>query len=71
MRLWLFASAVPSSSSGWDNVVRIVAKPDNVPVLALFVLFIVFTAVSLAQAVRHDRLLREGRKKEVLEAMKD
>ncbi len=54
-----------------DNVWLIVSKPDNIPILLLLVGVAFFTWLSLRNALRHDRLIAEGRKKDVLKAMQD
>jgi len=55
--------------SGWDNLRGILSRPDNVPILILIGLAVFFTALALRQAFRHDRLIREGRKQDVLRSM--
>lgn len=58
-------------ATGWDNLLQIASKPDNVPILMLIVIFAVFTGLALRQAFQNDRLIRAGRKKEILKAMQD
>lgn len=55
--------------SGWQQFVAIISKPDNMPVAGALLLVLFFTWVALRQARRHDRLIREGRKKEILSEM--
>jgi hypothetical protein len=54
-----------------DNVLLIAAKPDNIPILVMLLLVGYFTYTSLRDARKHDRLIAEGRKKDVLKAMQD
>ncbi len=54
-----------------DNVWMIVSKPDNIPITLLLIGVSFFTYLSLRSARRHDRLIAEGRKKDVLKAMQD
>ncbi|RMF25381.1 MAG: hypothetical protein D6760_01160 [Deltaproteobacteria bacterium] len=55
--------------SGWQQFVSIISKPDNMPVAGALLLVLFFTWVALRQARRHDRLIREGRKKDILSEM--
>ncbi len=54
-----------------DNVWLIVSKPDNIPIILLLIGVAFYTWMSLRSARRHDKLIAEGRKKDVLRAMQD
>ena len=54
-----------------ENFWAIVSLPDNVPIILMLGLVGWFTWLSFAQARRNDRLIREGRRDEVLQTMQD
>lgn len=64
------AELAAHAPTGWDNLVAIATRADNVPILAMIALFGFFTALALRQAWQHDQLIRQGRKKDVLEQMR-
>lgn len=51
------------------NFLEILSKPDNIPIVGMLLAIIFFLWVGLRQAFRHDRLIREGRKDEVIDEM--
>jgi hypothetical protein len=54
-----------------ENFWAIVSLPDNVPIIFMMALVGWFTWLSFSQARRNDRLIREGRREEVLQSMQD
>lgn len=54
-----------------ENFEKILTKPDNIPIVIMIGLLLFFTLLSLREARKHDRLIREGRKSEILKAMQD
>ena len=46
-----------------------VSKGDNMPIAGLIPLIVFFTYLSLSEAFRHDRLIKQGRRDEVLDEM--
>jgi hypothetical protein len=54
-----------------ENFWAIVSLPDNVPILLMLGLVAWFTWLGFSQARRNDRLIREGRRDEVLRTMQD
>ena len=56
-------------SSGLQNFLEIVTKPDNIPIVGMLLLVLFFTWVGLRQAFRNDKLIDEGRKDEIPEEM--
>ncbi len=58
-------------NSGWENLGLILTKPDNVPILIMIVTFTLFTYMALRDGFKHDRLIKEGRKQDILKAMQD
>ena len=57
--------------SGWENLSLILTKPDNVPILMMIVLFALATYMALRDAFKHDKLIKEGRKQDILKAMQE
>jgi len=51
------------------NFLEILSKPDNIPIVGMLLAIIFFLGVGLRQASRHDRLIREGRKDEIIDEM--
>ena len=54
-----------------QNFWAIVSVPDNIPIVFMLVLVAYFTILSFTEARRNDRLIREGRKDQVLRRMQD
>jgi hypothetical protein len=52
-----------------EYFLQIVTKGDNIPIAGLIPIVIFFTWVALRQAFRSDKLIREGREKEIIEDM--
>ena len=69
MTTLILAAAATHDLTGWGQFVQIISKPDNMPVAGALVLVLFFTCVSLRQAFRHDRLIREGKKDKIIEEM--
>ncbi len=65
----LSAAASPHQMTAWDQFVAIISKPDNMPVAGALLLVFFFTWVAMRQALRNDKLIREGREDEILEGM--
>lgn len=56
-------------SSGWQNFLEILTKPDNIPIVGMLLLVLFFTWIGLRQAFRNDRLTEEGKKDDILNEM--
>jgi hypothetical protein len=54
---------------GWEYILEIVGKGDNMPIAGLIPIIIFFTYLALDEAFRHDRLIKQGREDEVLDEM--
>ena len=52
-------------STGLQNFLEIVTKPDNIPIVGMLLLVLFFTWIGLRQAFRNDKLIDEGKKDEV------
>ena len=54
---------------GWEYILDIVGKGDNMPIAGLIPIIAFFTYLSLDEAFRHDRLIAQGREDEILDEM--
>jgi hypothetical protein len=52
-------------TSGWQNFLEIVTKPDNIPIVGMLILVLFFTWVGLREAFKHDKLIEEGKEDEI------
>ena len=48
----------------------IVSKGDNIPIGGMIPIVAFFTWIALKEAFKHDKLIREGRKNEILDEMR-
>ena len=63
-------SALPQEfHEGFENLMEIVGKGDNMPIAGLIPIIIFFTWLALREAFRHDRLIAQGREEEILDEM--
>lgn len=53
------------------NFWAIVSLPDNIPIVFMLALVGYFAWLSFAEARKNDRLIRDGRRPEVLRRMQD
>lgn len=61
--------AMSPTWEGWENIMSIVGKGDNMPIAGLIPIITFFTYLALSEALRHDRLIRQGREEEILDEM--
>jgi hypothetical protein len=54
---------------GWEYILQIVGKGDNMPIAGLIPIITFFTYLALDEAFRHDRLIKQGRQEEILDEM--
>jgi hypothetical protein len=54
---------------GWEYILQIVGKGDNMPIAGLIPIIAFFTYLALDEAFRHDRLIKQGREDEILDEM--
>lgn len=54
---------------GWEYILDIVGKGDNMPIAGLIPIITFFTYLALDEAFRHDRLIKQGREEEILDEM--
>jgi len=67
----LSAAAAAAPQTAWGQFIEIISKPDNMPVAGALLLVMFFTWVSMREALRNDRLIREKRKDEILTHMQE
>lgn len=65
----LLATAAPARP--FHQLWLAVSRPDNVAVLLLLAAVGYFTFVAVSNARRNDRLIAQGRKKEILKSMQE
>jgi len=53
------------------NFWAIVSVPDNIPIVFMLLLVGYFTYLSFDEARKNDRLIREGRKEQILRRMQE
>ena len=70
MMMLLLAMALPQEfHEGFENLLEIVGKGDNMPIAGLIPIIAFFTYLSMNEAFRHDRLIKQGREDEILDEM--
>ncbi|MBI4573043.1 MAG: hypothetical protein HY713_07115 [candidate division NC10 bacterium] len=52
-----------------DNFLRIISRPDNIPIVLLLISVLFCLYLSMRQAFRHDRLIEKSRKDEIYDEM--
>ena len=57
--------------SGFDQLLTIMLKPDNIPIVGLMVLIFFFTWLAFREARKNDQLIEEGRADEILKEMQE
>jgi hypothetical protein len=67
----LLSAAATQPKTAWDQFVEIISKPDNMPVAGALLLVVFFTWISMREALRNDRLIREKRKDEIITRMQE
>lgn len=50
-----------------ENFLKILTKPDNIPIAGMVVAAIFLCWLSFRKAFENDRLIRSGRKEEIIE----
>lgn len=51
------------------HFISIMLEPDNIPILGMLFLVLFFTYLGFREARKHDRLIAEGKRDEVLKEM--
>jgi hypothetical protein len=55
--------------SAWQHFFAIMLQPDNIPIVGMMFLVMFFTYLGFREARKHDQLIAEGRRDEVLKEM--
>ncbi len=55
--------------SGLQNFLEIVTKADNIPIVGMLILILFFSWVGLKQAFKNDKLIKDGKKDEIINKM--
>jgi hypothetical protein len=53
----------------WENFKLIATKPDNVPIVFMLFVVIFFLGWGLREGRRNDKLIKEGKKDQILKDM--
>jgi hypothetical protein len=56
-------------ASAFTQFLQIMFLPDNIPIVGMMFLVMFFTYLGLREARKHDQLIAEGRRDEVLKEM--
>jgi hypothetical protein len=57
--------------SGLENLALIASKPDNIPIIMMIIIFAFFTYMALRDGLKHDKLIKQGRKQDILKSMQE
>ncbi len=57
--------------TGLENLSLIASKPDNVPIIMMLLIFAFFTYMAMRDAFKHDKLIKQGRKQDILKSMQE
>ncbi len=52
-----------------EHFLEIITKPDNIPIGIMVPLIAFFVWLAISQGLRHDRLIKEGKKDAVYDEM--
>ena len=52
-----------------ENFLLILTKPDNIPIAFMIPLVAFFVWLAISQGLRHDRLIKRGKKDDVYDEM--
>ena len=56
--------------TGLQQFLIILTSADNIPIMGMMLLVLFFTYVGLKQARRHDQLIDEGHRDQIIEEMR-
>lgn len=55
--------------SEMEHFIKILTKPDNIPIAIMFPLIVFFVWLAISQGLRHDKLNKEGKKDAIYDEM--
>jgi len=53
----------------WENLMAIATKGDNIPIVGMLFLVAFFLGWGVREGLRNDRLIKEGKRNEILKDM--
>lgn len=56
--------------TGFQQFLEILTVPDNIPIMGMMLLVILFTYVALKQARRNDQLIEHGHRERIIDEMR-
>jgi hypothetical protein len=56
--------------TGLQQFLDILTVPDNIPIIAMLILVMFFTYISLKQARRNDQLIEHGHRERIIDEMR-
>jgi hypothetical protein len=58
-------------ASAWDQFLRIMFLPDNIPIVGMMILVLYFTYLGFREGRKNDQLIAQGKRDEVLKEMQE
>jgi hypothetical protein len=56
--------------TGFQQFIKILTLPDNVPIVAMLFLVLFFTYLAFRQARRNDQLIERGQRDQIIDEMR-
>ena len=56
-------------STGLQNFLEIVTKPDNIPIAIMIPLLAFFVWWAISQGLRHDKIIEKGKRDDIYDEM--
>ena len=67
----LAASLYDPNTPALTQFIMMLVRPDNIPLIGMFVLVFGFTYLGFKEARKNDELIRQGREDEILSRMQE
>jgi hypothetical protein len=55
----------------WENFLKILIKPDNIPIALMIPIVLFYTWWAFSEAFKNDKLIAQGREDEVIQRMRE
>lgn len=52
-----------------ENLIKIITEPDNIPIAGMVLAAIFFVYLSFSKALKNDRLIKAGKKEDIIDEM--